>query len=219
MNDTNQAKVRVITVSAVYGAGGSVIAPGLAKRLGLDFYDRLIHPDETRSVDNIMERLSREERDQSPPGRIMAGLSSLSSTIGLPILGAEDLDPRGHLRRHVEQSVTRVTDAGGVILGRAAAVVLAGHPTSFHVRLHGPAERCLAQGMKIEGAEVSVARVHQADTDRSWARFVSRLFDRDAADPKLYHLVLDSTAVPLDACIEVIASAATAFWRRAGVPS
>jgi hypothetical protein len=218
MNNTTESKVRVLTVSATYGAGGSVVAPGLAKALGLDFFDRLIHGDESRNVDTIMERLTREERDQVPPGRIVAGLSSLSSTIGLPVTGIDDLDPRGQLRRQVETSVSRVaSDGGGVILGRAAAVVLAGHPTAFNVRLQGPPDRCLAQGMGIEGVTESVAREHQSDSDRSWSRFVSRLFDRDPADARLYHLVVDSTAIPLDVCIEVIASAASAFWRQAGV--
>ena len=213
------AEVRVLTVSATYGAGGSVIAPGVAKALGLDFFDRLIHGDETRNVDSIMERLTREERDQAPPGRIVTGLSSLSSTIGLPVLGMDDLDPRGQLRRQVETSVSRVAgDAGGVILGRAAAVVLSGHPTAFNVRLHGPGNRCLAQGAAIEGVPESVARQHQADSDRSWGRFVTRLFDRDPSDPKLYHLVLDATVLPLDASIELIAGAARAFWKRAGLP-
>ncbi len=218
MDQSSEPKVRVLTVSATYGAAGSVIAPQLAERLGLDFFDRLIHGDQSRSADTIMERLTREERDQAPPGRIIAGLSSLTSTIGMPVMGVEEMDPRGQLRRQVETSVSRVAaDAGGVILGRAAAVVLAGHPTSFHVRLHGPTDRCLSQGMSLEGVSRAVARNNQSDTDRSWSRFVTRLFDRDPADARLYHLVIDSTVIPIDACVEVIAGAATAFWRNAGV--
>ena len=218
MGESSEAKVRVLTVSATYGAGGSVIAPGLANRLGLSFFDRLIHGDGRPTADTILERLSSEERDQAPPGRIVTSLSSLSSTIGLPVMGVDDLDPRGQLRRQVETSVQRVAaDAGGVILGRGAAVVLAGHPSAFHVRLRGSTERCVLQAMSIEGVSHSVAKAHQADTDRSWSRFVTRLFDRDPADPKLYHVVLDSTAVPLDACIDLIAAAANAYWERAGI--
>ena len=33
--------VRLITVSATYGAGGSVVAPALAQRLGLPFLQRV----------------------------------------------------------------------------------------------------------------------------------------------------------------------------------
>lgn len=217
MTDDSPPSVRLVTISATYGAGASVVAPGLATRLGLQFFDRLIKGDQGQAVDQIMERLTNEEREQTPPGRIIAGLSSLSSTIGLPMAGIEDLDPRGQLRRQVEIGVSRIaSDRGGVILGRAAAVVLAEHPASLHVRLHGPAERCLEQGMRIEGISREAARTHQTETDRSWSRFVTRLFDRDPADVRLYHLVIDSTTVPLEACVELIAVAASALWQRVG---
>jgi len=42
---------------------------------------------------------------------------------------------------------------------------------------------------------------------------VQRLFDRDASDPKLYHLLMDSTAISLDVCSAVICQAALDFWR------
>ena len=217
MPQTSEPLVKVLTVSARYGAGGSVVGPKGAERLGLAFFDRLIHGAETRSLEKIVERLTKEEENQAPTGRLMASLTQLSAGFGLPQPSPDDMDPRRQLRRQVEASVARVsTGDGGVILGRAAAVVLSGHPSSFHVRLAGPSDRCLAQGMLIEGVTEDVARDHQANTDRSWTRFVTRLFDRDPSDPGLYHLMVDSTAIPLDHCVELIAAAATAFWDRVG---
>ena len=87
------------------------------------------------------------------------------------------------------------------------------HPSAFHVRVDGPVERRIAQGAAIEGVSHDVAEAHQQDTDK-WARFVQRLFDRDPADVRLYHLVIDSTAFPLDDVVETLAFAATAFWER-----
>ena len=205
--------VKVVTVSATYGAGGSVIAPKLAERLGLPFFDRLIQGVDRPTVEGLAERLTNEERNQAPPGRIVAGLSSMSGALGLSVPDAGDLDPVATLRRQVEASVGHVaTSTGGVILGRAAAVVLAGHPGSLHVRLHGPDARCLAIGMKMEGVSADQAKRFQADTDRARARFVNRLFDRDAADARLYHLVIDSTALSFDYCVSMIADAAGQFW-------
>ena len=37
-----------------------------------------------------------------------------------------------------------------------------------------------------------------------------RLYRTDPADPSLYHLVIDSTAIPLDAVVELILAAARA---------
>lgn len=215
-NDANRsaAGAVAVTISATYGAGGSVVAPRLAERLGMPFYDRLIRGAEAQGAAAIVERLTEAERDQAPPAGILASLANLTSVLGLPVAGIE-ADPRRQLRRQVETSVHAVlADGGGVILGRAAAVVLAENASVFHVRLAGPADRCLAQGMAIEAVSEAEARVRQADTDKAWSKFVMRMFDKDPAHPGLYHMVLDSTALPLEVCIELIATAATAFWDR-----
>jgi cytidylate kinase len=207
---------KVVTVSAKYGAAGSVIAPELATRLGLRFFDRLIHGAGMANVESIVERLTVEEEQQAPPGPIVAGLTRVGGALGLPTPAQGDVDMRGELRRRVEASVAQIsTTGGGVILGRAAAVVLADHPMSFNVRLAGPADRCLAQGMSIEGVSEAAAREHQERADRAWSRFVTRLFDRDPADPRLYHLMVDTTVIPVERCVELIAVAASAFWERA----
>ena len=178
----------------------------------MSFFDRLIHNTESDTATTIVERLTEAERDQAPPAGILSSLANLTSVLGLPVPGAE-AEPRGQLRRQVETSVQAVArGTGGVILGRAAAVVLTNTPLAFHVRLSGPMERRLARAMSIEGATEDQARARQTDTDKAWARFVSRLFDKDPADPGLYHLVLDSTALPLDACVDLIAAGAEAFW-------
>jgi cytidylate kinase len=216
MGQNNEALCRVLTVSASYGAAGSVVAPEVAARVGLRFFNRLLGGPEPASIERIVERLTIEEQQDVPSGRIMAGLTRLGAGLGLPTPSSQDIDPRPELRRRVTESVSRIaTTGGGVILGRAAAVVLAADPMAFHVRLCGPADRRLAQGMAIEGISEEVARDHQVSADRSWTRFVNRLFDRDPADPGLYHLMLDSTVIPVDDCVRLVASAATAFWERA----
>ena len=208
----------VVTVSATYGAGGSVIAPKLAERLALPFFDRLIHDTDGQAAGAIVESLTQAERNQSPPAGILASLANLTSVLGLPVSGA-DSDPRRQLRRQVEDSVNQImATSGGVILGRAAAVVLAGKPGAFHVRLTGATERCLARAMAIEAVPEAEARARQADTDKAWSKFVIRLFDKDPADAGLYHLVLDATVFPIDTVVEIVATAATAYWSRAVQP-
>jgi cytidylate kinase len=206
---------RVLTLSATYGAGGSVVAPKLAERLQLTFYDRLTHGPDTRSAERIEERLTEEERSEAPPGRLAVSLSHLSGALGIPVPEAGDLDPNIELRQKVAASVWRVAETGGgLILGRGAAAVLGAHSSAFHLRLDGPVERRIAQGAVLEGVSEDVARAHQQDTDKAWARFVKRLFDRDPTDPRLYHLVIDSTAIPLGDVVETLVAASTAFWER-----
>ncbi len=47
--------------------------------------------------------------------------------------------------------------------------------------------------------------------DRAHAEYARRFYGADLRDSSLYHLMLDSTAIELDACTELIAAAARAL--------
>jgi cytidylate kinase len=203
--------VRLITVSAAYGAGGSVVAPALAGRLSLPFLQRV-----TTSQGHVVEpgpceeQLSEEEVKATPVHRLLAHLTQAmpaGPTQSPPSTHHQD----EHLRGHGEAGIHRLLaeDGGGVILGRAAAVVL-GKDRGFHVRLDGPAERRVVQGAEIEGISVQQAKERLRTADRARTAYVRRLYRCDPDDASMYHLVIDSTAIPLDTVIELIISAARA---------
>lgn len=204
---------RTVTVSASYGAGGSVIAPRLAERIGLPFLDRLVPTSARRQQPYCGEGLNDAERAQTPLSRWISHLVRLPSVVGTPVPGPETFPDRARLRKEAAASILEMVDTtGAVLLGRAGAVVLAGHPSAFHVRLDGPVDRRVAQAMSLEHIDEETARQRQSEADRARRAYVQRLYDRDPADPALYHLVLDSTALALSACVEVLAAAANAFW-------
>ena len=60
------------------------------------------------------------------------------------------------------------------------------------------------QGAAIEGISEAEARRHLDAADRARDAYVRRLYRTDPADPRHYHLVIDSTALPLDAVTELI---------------
>lgn len=207
--------VRLITVSASYGAGGSVVAPALAKRLGLPFLQRV-----TTSEGHIAEpgpcdeQLTAEEVKATPVHRLLAHFTQAMPT------GPTQSPPSTHhqdehLRGHGEAGIHRLLAAtgGGVILGRAAAVVL-GKDRGFHVRLDGPADRRVTQGAAVEGISQEEARQRLRAADKARAAYVRRLYRCDPADPALYHLVIDSTAIPLDTITELIVITARAHAAR-----
>src|SRR5690349_9082260 len=208
---------RLITVSASYGAGGSVVAPALAGRLGLPFLQRVTtsegHVAEPGPCD---EQLTAEEVKATPVHRLLAHFTQAmpaGPTQSPPSTHHQD----EHLRGHGEAGIHRLLADGGVavILGRAAAVVL-GKDRGFHVRLDGPAARRIAQGAVVEDISEEKARERLRAADKARTAYVRRLYRCDPADPSLYHLVIDSTAIPLDTVIELIITAARA--RVAPVP-
>jgi cytidylate kinase len=202
--------VRLITVSASYGAGGSVVAPALAGRLGLPFLQRVTtsegHPAEPGPCD---EQMTAEEVKATPVHRLLAHFTQAmpaGPTQSPPSTHHQDQ----HLRGHGEAGIHHVlATGGGVILGRAAAVVL-GKDRGYHVRLDGPPGRRVAQGAAIEGISEEEAQARLRAADRARTAYVRRLYRTDPADPALYHLVIDSTAVPLEVVTELILAAARA---------
>ena len=203
----------VVTISATYGAGGSVIAPRLAERLAVPFVDRFISVALAHEVVTSRESLHDEERSTTPTSRLLLYLARLPSVLGTPVPDLETLDREERLRRDSDAMLENLASTtGGVVLGRAAAVVLASRPGVLHVRLDGPPDRRRSRAEAIEGIDEATARERQAETDRVRALYVRRLYGRDAADLSLYHVWLDTTVLGIDTCVETLTAVAARFW-------
>jgi cytidylate kinase len=79
------------------------------------------------------------------------------------------------------------------------------------VRLDGPPGLRVVQGAAIEGVGQEEARRHMDTADRARTAYVRRLYRADPGDARHYHLVIDSTAIPLDAVVEMILQALSSF--------
>jgi cytidylate kinase len=205
----------VVTLSAVYGAGGSVVGPAVAERLGVPFVDRAIPVSVAESAGVTVETaLAYDGRAEHGLGKLLAAAARVPNvTLG----GLESWLPESGVVS--EEELVRQTEAviceaarttGGVILGRAGALVLAGQPGVLHVRLTGPEEARLRLAMERGGLTEEVARRRLRDNDRAREAYVRHFYRADPADPEHYHLVIDSTVVPLDTVAEVVARAARA---------
>ncbi|RCV53259.1 cytidylate kinase-like family protein [Marinitenerispora sediminis] len=218
----------VVTISATYGAGGSVIGPTVARRLGVPFVDRAIPGAVAHRIGCSLED-ALEHDDRAPIGleRLLASAARMPSvtlgSIDTTFIGATDSEGRllydKEFVEHTERVIAQAGRTGGVVLGRAGAVVLADHATALHVRLDGPKRRRLARAaaMREESRGEALRRGDEEaeqwrpptmreleDNDRARAAYVRRFYRADAADPRLYHLVVDSTAIGLAACVDAI---------------
>lgn len=202
---------RLLTVSATYGAGGSEIAPLLAHRLGLRFADRLSGAHSLPSLP--AEHASDDELADTPRSRFLDGLALISADWNIPA-PANPAKLPDHVRAQVLGGLEELLETGGaVVLGRAAAIALGRRPGVFHVRLDGPPDRRARRGAAWEAIALDVARRRLDETDSSRARYVRRLYHADAADASLYHLVVDSTVLSVDDCVDLVAAAAESAWR------
>ncbi len=202
----------VVTISATYGAGGAIVGPQLAQRLGVEFYDRAVPAAVARRLaveDEIA--LANDERPPSRIDRIVNAFATLAAPIG-PDVATEFIDPRSSYIRTTEVVLQGVADGpGGVILGRAGMVVLAARPGVLRARLDGPVEARVAQAMRLQGLDEVTACLEQRQADRARTAYVQAFYGCDPADASLYHVVLDSTALALPLCVDLLEHAARGF--------
>ena len=208
----------VVTISATYGAGGTTIGRAVADELRLPFLERVVTPHLARQTTPAgPESLADDERHERLFQRIVEALAGLPLALGgaapTPV---EDVSTEERVRADVEASIRNLaTTTGGVVLGRAGMAVLADRPDAFHVRLDGPKPRRISAAMAREAIDEAEATRRLRETDKARALYVRRFYDRDPRDCTLYHLVLDSTALPLDVCADLIVRGARAVWQAA----
>ena len=213
------AMAPVITLSASFGAGGSIIGPRVAEALGLQFLDRAIPSAVAEALAVPMaDVMAHDERRTSGMGRLFASLARAAAapdtafgsapTAARASLGDQ---PEQAFRDQTERILEQVANTeGGVILGRAAAIVLRDRPSALHVRLDGPAEARIQRAVSFEQLDEEQARKLLGETDRAREAYVKHFYKCDPRDACHYHLVLDSTALEIDTCVELIVTAARA---------
>jgi cytidylate kinase len=215
----------VVTLSASFASGGSIIGPLVADRLGVPFLDRAIPVAVAEALAvPTAEALAHDERRSTGLGRALASLAKAASapdtvfgapTTTVPVPSADQ--PEHMFREQTEQVINDIAaTSGGVILGRAGAIVLRDDPTALHVRLDGPVEGRIALAIAFEGVDDATARKRLGQTDRAREAYVKHFYKCDARDPRHYHLVIDSTVLDVDTCVQLIVLAARA--RNPSVP-
>ena len=207
-----------VTIAATYGAGGSIIAPAVAERLGLPFVERAIPVDVAARIHQPLEEalVDDEAVHTSPVERVLNSVLATSGLfVGIP-QAPEQLGVVPEIAQ-TEAALRRLADEGGaVILGRAGVFVLKGHANVLHVRLDGDVEARRRAAVARQGIDYGRAKTIQLQTDRARKAYVEHFYPRAGAweDSRHYHLALDSTAISLEVCTDVIVQVAKNVFAR-----
>ena len=193
----------LVALSAAYGAGGSRIGPALAERLGVSFLDRAIPLGAAGAVD---KEATADAADESFLERLLSGFAGMTAGGPAPIPAPDEF------REQTERELLEHAAGGeGVVLGRAAVILLREDPRVLRARLTGPEAARARQAAGLAGIGVDVAEEHRKRVDRAHAEYARRFYGVDLDDPQLYHLVLDTTAVGFDAAVDILERAVRAL--------
>lgn len=203
-----------ITISSAYGAGGGVVAPRVAERLGYQMLDRAISARVAGELQISLEEAQEGERKLSFADRFFRNLAPLADTIsGGSAIAAADGAAAEEFRAEANKIMCEALNDGAVILGRGGAAALQERTDVLRIRLYGSPEERLSAAEKFgEGRvtpEGAAKSLHEVDAAR--AKYVQHLYGRDIDDPTLYHLQLNTPLLELDQCVTMIVDAYRAF--------
>lgn len=201
-----------VTISAGYGAGGSVIARALAKRLGYRLLDRAISSRVADQLHVTVGEAVTGAMKRSMVERFFGVLAPLAGgVIGLGEDPAESaplaIDDAAEFRKLANAIMLDALPKGAVILGRGGAADLRERSDVLRVRLFGPEDARIDQAARLEGIDRETAAARLREVDQARAYYVRRLYGCDIDDPSLYHLQMDSTRLSPSVCVDTITAA------------
>ena len=211
----------LVAMSASYGAGGSIVGPAVAERLGVPFLDRAIPLAVAEALHVPYDDAAAHDDhvNTSWLERVLSGFVGADTGAAPAPLPADVFSPEDFQRATEEVLLEQARTGEGVILGRASVVVLRSDPRVLRVRLDGPADERVRQAMALDrGLDREHAEQLLRQFDRTHAAYVQQFYGVDIRDMSLYHVALDSTAIGLQTCVELIGRAARSLARDAPCP-
>lgn len=198
--------IQVITVEREYGSQGAAFAHDLADRLGWRFIDSCMIEDLAQKA-GVTPALVKRCDERVDPWYYRFGkaiwFGSLERLPGDPeVFDSERMVEfvRGYLAEQAEKG-------NCVVVGRAAACVLAKAPGAFHIFVYASMARKIRYIQQQFPDRAQDAENEILATDRRRSEYIRRYFEREWDDRRLYHLMLNS-CMGIEAMVEATVAAA-----------
>jgi cytidylate kinase len=200
----------VITVSRMYGSGGSEVAERIATKLGWPLFDNaIIDAVAERSGLSPAEVSAQEERVPSLVERIASALSLGSPEIMPPV-------PTGPMETTEERivAVTKriieeaVQTGPAVFVGRGAQCLLAERTDALHVFCFAPRAALADYVMKKFKVTREEAERTVHDMNKQREQYVKRHWQRSWLAHENYHVCLNTAWLGFDDAAELVVDAA-----------
>jgi cytidylate kinase len=207
----------VITISRQFGAGGRSLGENFCERFGFHLVDELVIDELARKAKVKGDWLTAIEKEAS--STLLGVLSSIVSSghfLKTPSAPGENFEKKKY-KDFLKRIMTAMANEGGyVILGRGSQLVLRTHPKVFRILLvaeHEDRVRFMVQRYQLSEEEAKKI-IKEKETQR--AAVGTNIFGADIDDPKLYHIVLNTSLIPFDWAVDFAGDLIARFRKELG---
>lgn len=187
---------KIITISREFGSGGRFIGEETAKKLGIAFYDREI-------IAKVADDLGLSEKYVADRGEYAPSKNIFSyAFIGRDINGNSIADQiYSHQQKIIKELAAKEPC---VIVGRSADYILSGRDDVLNVFIQGNKADKIVRIKEIYTKSDDEAAKMIKDTDKKRSVNYRYCTDQEWGSRKNYDIVLNSSTLGYDNCIDVI---------------
>ncbi len=186
---------RIITISREYGSGGRAIGRKLADKLGIHCYDAEL-------IQKIVEKSGYPADYVKEKGEDAEG-GGLSMFLVDRRLGPTHQDTLWKIQSQV---ISELADKEScVIVGRCADYILQARADCLTVFIHAGFDKRVKRIINEYGEPEEKAYKRLKDRDKRRMAYYNYYTDKKWGNAQNYHVCLDSGALGIDKCVEVLA--------------
>lgn len=187
---------KIITISREFGSGGRFIGEKTAKKLGIAFYDREI-------IAKVADDLGLSEKYVADRGEYAPSKNIFSyAFIGRDINGNSIADQIYSYQQKIIKELAAKEPC--VIVGRSADYILSGRDDVLNVFIQGNKADKIVRIKEIYSKSDDEAARMIKDTDKKRSVNYRYCTDQEWGSRKNYDIVLNSSTLGYDNCIDVI---------------
>ena len=187
-------KNRVITISREFGSGGRTIGKKVAEKLGIPCYDAEIIQEMAKETGFAPDYV-KEAGEHAPGGFLSAAFTNR-------IFGPTNEDI---LWEHQCNTITDLAEKGPcVIVGRCADYILQNKADCMKVFIHADMASRAKRIVEVYGEREQSPEERLRDKDKRRAAYHRFYTNMKWGYAQNYHLTLDSGALGIDKCVEII---------------
>lgn len=191
---------RIITISREFGSGGHSLGKAVADRLGWKYYDKEL-------VQQVADKTGFDPAFVEETGELSATKSAFSylfSSTGTPgvMHGLSVSDFLWCIQRSV---ILKIADEEPcVIVGRCADYILKDRDDVLNIFVHAPMDYRAERIVRLYGTTEKTPEARLKEKDKRRRNNYKHYTGQEWGMSQNYHLTLDSSAIPLETCVDLI---------------